>query len=97
LRSTVSWTTRKQSIVSLSSTEAEYIAFSHAVCEAIWIMNIMEDIGYQQYQPMKIYEDNQACIHMAEEPREPKRMKHLDVRYNFIREVIEGGRIQMSS
>jgi transposase InsO family protein len=93
--STVSWTTRKQSTVSLSSTEAEYIALSHAVCEAIWIMNIMEDIGYQQDQPMKIYEDNQACIRIAEEPREHKRMKHLDVRYNFIREVIQGGRIQI--
>jgi hypothetical protein len=84
--STVSWTTRKQSTVSLSSTEAEFIALSHAVCEAIWIMNIMEDIGYQQDHPMKIYEGNQACIRIAEEAREHKRMKHLGVRYNFIRE-----------
>jgi hypothetical protein len=44
---------------------------------------------------MKIYEDNQACIRIAEEPREHNRIKHLDVRHNFIREVIQGGRIQM--
>jgi hypothetical protein len=44
---------------------------------------------------MKIYEYNQGCIRIAEEPREPNRIKHLDVRHNFIREVIQGGRIQM--
>lgn len=84
----VSWSTRKQVTVALSSTEAEYVALSSAACEAVWIRGFLQNIGIKIEQPTKIYEDNQACIGIAEEPREHKRMKHIDIKYNKIRELI---------
>lgn len=86
--STVSWMTRKQSTVSLSSTEAEFIALSTAACEAIWIGGVLRELNVELIEPITMYEDNQACIHIAEEPREHRRMKHIDVKFNHIRELI---------
>lgn len=87
----VSWMTRKQATISLSSTEAEYISLSQAACEAIWLKNLLEELGVVFKHPITLFEDNQSCIHIAEEPRDQKRMKHLDIRYHFIREKIQEG------
>lgn len=92
--STVSWLSRKQPTVSLSSTESEYIALSTAACEAIWISALLNELNINSKSTV-IYEDNQACIKIAEEPREHKRMKHIDIKYNFIREVIRNGKIKI--
>ncbi|XP_055605684.1 uncharacterized protein LOC129753859 [Uranotaenia lowii] len=86
---TVLWTSRKQPTVSLSSTEAEYISLSQAACDAIWLRNILAEFGIKNIAPITVHEDNQSCIHIATEPRDQKRMKHLDIRYNFIRECIQ--------
>lgn len=93
--SAVSWTSKKQSTVSLSSTEAEYIALCHAACEIVWLQQFLIEIGMSLVLPTVVYEDNQACIRISEEPREHKRMKHIDTKYNFIREKIQEGKIQM--
>lgn len=90
----VSWLSRKQATVSLSSTEAEYIALSTATCESIWINSLLNEINIVNKQTI-IFEDNQACIKIAEEPREHKRMKHIDIKYNFIREVIRDGKLKV--
>uniref|UniRef100_A0AAG5CQQ5 Reverse transcriptase Ty1/copia-type domain-containing protein n=1 Tax=Anopheles atroparvus TaxID=41427 RepID=A0AAG5CQQ5_ANOAO len=92
---TISWTTRKQTTVALSSTEAEYVSLSQSSCEAIWLKNLLSQFGIVKDIPLIIYEDNQSCICIAEEPRDQKRMKHLDIRYNFIRECIENGIISV--
>lgn len=83
--------TRKQSSVALSSTEAEYVSLSHAVCEAIWLRNLILELGIKLDQPVVLHEDNQSCICIAQEPRDHKRMKHVDIRYNFIREKLQDG------
>lgn len=91
----VSWTSRKQSTVNLSSTEAEYVALTEAVCEAKWIRQLLTELGIGCNVPTQISEDNQSCIKIAEEPRGHKRMKHIDIKYNFIRDVIANGEIQI--
>lgn len=85
---TVSWLSRKQSTVSLSSTEAEYIALAEAVCEAKWLRSLLNEMGIECTEPTTIYEDNQSCITIAEEPRKHQRMKHVNIKYNFIRDAI---------
>lgn len=85
---TISWSSRKQATVSLSSTEAEYIALAQGSCEAMWLRNLLQDLKVKCDGPTILYEDNQSCIRVAEEPREHKRMKHIDVKYNFIRDAI---------
>lgn len=89
----VLWTTRKQSTVSLSSTEAEYVSLSQAACDAMWLRNILGDLGITCSSPTVLYEDNQSCIYIASEPRDQKRLKHLDIRFHFIRECIQNGEI----
>lgn len=92
---TVSWASRKQSTVSLSSTEAEYIALTEAICEQKWIKKLLTEFKIDSEEPVVIFEDNQSCIKIADEPKERKRMKHLDIKYNFIREVIANGEVQL--
>jgi hypothetical protein len=67
------------------------MAASAAVQEAIYMRRLLGDIGYQQEQPTVIYEDNQGCIALSENPVEHKRTKHIDIRYHFTRERVESG------
>lgn len=90
----VSWSSRKQSIVALSTTEAEYVAASSAACEALWFTKIINDLGHHLSEPVKLYEDNQACIFMTRNP-ETKRTKHIDVRYHFLRECVWSGKLSL--
>jgi hypothetical protein len=87
----VSWASKLQPTVAVSSAEAEYMAASAAVQEAIYMRRLLGDIGYQQEQPTVIYEDNQGCIALSENPVEHKRTKHIDIRYHFTRERVESG------
>lgn len=91
----VSWCSRKQATISQSSTEAEYIALAQAVNEAKWIRSILGEIGIKIGTPITIFEDNQSCIRIAEEPREHKRMKHIDIKYCFIRDEIANGTVKV--
>lgn len=92
---TVSWLSQKQPTVSLSSTEAEYLALSNGVCEAKWLRCLLKELGHECNTPTTIFEDNQSCIKVAEEPRGHKRMKHIDVKYNFIREAVANKEVEL--
>jgi hypothetical protein len=85
----ISWVSKKQSIVALSTTEAEYIATTHAAKEAIWIRKLMSELGHEQKQPTTIFEDNKSCIALANNPVFHMRTKHIDIQYHFIREAIK--------
>lgn len=89
----VSWNSRKQPTVALSSTEAEYMALSGAVQEAIWLRQLLRDLGYAQQGATPIYEDNQGCINLANNPVSHSRTKHIDIRHHFVRERLESGDI----
>lgn len=91
---TVSWCTKKQQTVSLSSTEAELISLNVAAKEGIWISNLLSEIGVY-VEPFVIYEDNIPCIKVAEEPRNHQRMKHIDIKYMYIRELVKNGRVRI--
>lgn len=85
---TVSWCTRKQQCVTLSSTEAEYVALSSAVCEALWLRKLLNDL-HIELLITPIFEDNISCINIAKDPVYHKRSKHIDVKFHHIRENIE--------
>lgn len=97
---TISWASRKQPTVSKSSTEAEYMALTEAISECEWIKKLLVDLKVKFEDTVAIYEDNTSCIKIAEEPREYKRMKHLDVKYMFVRDFVQKKKynlIQISS
>lgn len=95
--SPVIWCSRKQSIVSLSSTEAEYVALAVATGEACWLRGILQDIMGSHYlkQPVTIFEDNQSTMRVAKTPENKRRLKHVDVKYHFIKEKISNGTIDI--
>lgn len=84
----ISWTSRVQKTIALSSTEAEYMALSDCSRQVIWIKNLLGEIGYK-LGPLPICGDNQGSIFMAQNPVTEKRSKHINIRYHYIREVVE--------
>ena len=91
----VSWMSRKQNCVSLSSTEAEYIALSEAVKEFSWICELIKDFHEPVPKPTIIFEDNQGCIKLANNERMGRNTKHINTRYNFVKEFVENGSIKL--
>ena len=87
----VSWTSQRQKCVSLSSTEAEYIAASEAVKGIMWITLLIKSLSTTGGEQPILYIDNQSAIRLVKNPEFHKRTKHIDVRYHFIREKYEDG------
>ncbi|GMG39212.1 unnamed protein product [Aspergillus oryzae] len=90
----ISWRSKKQRTVALSSTEAEYMALTEATQEAIWLKAFLCELGEMKSdEAVKIYEDNQGSIALAKNPEFHKRTKHIDIRYHFVREKVEDGQV----
>eukprot|EP00253_Pinus_taeda_P020111 PITA_20111 len=85
----VSWYSRKQRFVALSSTEANYMAASLAACEAIWMRKILVRLFGSHLDPTMIYCDNQTCIKLSANPVFHDRSKHIDIRYHHIRDCAQ--------
>lgn len=90
----ITWASRKQNTVALSTTESEYVAASEAAKEILWLRQLLCDIGQPQ-NSVCLYIDNQSTIKLIHNPVYHKRSKHIDVRYNFIREKVEENIIEI--
>ncbi len=87
---TVSWVSKLQKKVALSTTEAEYVAVTEASKEMIWLRSFLEELG-QKLDDSTLHCDSQSAIHLAKNPVYHSRTKHIQVRYHFIRSVLEDG------
>jgi len=65
----ITWSSKKQNAVSLSSTEAEYTAMAHAAHEAIWLRNLFEELNFPQHKPTILFGDNQSALPIARDPQ----------------------------
>ena len=90
----VSWKSTLQSIVALSTTEVEYMATTEAVKEAIWLQGLLDELGFRQ-KHIKVHCDSQSAIHLAKNQVYHARTKHIDVKYHFVREILEKDHIQI--
>ena len=95
--SLVSWRSKLQKTVSLSSTQAEYQAVSEACREILWVLSVFTELPIPDKikLPVLIMEDNQGCIAMAKNPVKHERNKHIDVKHHFIRDLVESGVISL--
>ena len=85
----VSWFSRKQSTVALSTTEAEYIAACMAAREAICLRKLLAGLSGQSLEPTVIHCDNQSCVKMSINPVQHDRTKHVEMKYHYIREMVQ--------
>ncbi|GKV33525.1 hypothetical protein SLEP1_g42028 [Rubroshorea leprosula] len=76
----ISWSSKKQPIVTLSTTEAEYVAATSCACQVIWLRRIMEELELNQHEATSIYCDNSSAIKLSKNPVLHRRSKHIHVR-----------------
>lgn len=91
--SPISWKSKKQTVVSRSSAEAEYRAIALTTCEITWISALLHDMGVDNLPPTILKCDNQAAIAIAANPVHHERTKHIEVDCHFIRDKIASGSI----
>jgi ATP-binding cassette subfamily B (MDR/TAP) protein 1 len=90
----VSWKSKLQEVVTLSTTEAEYVAATEASKEMIWLDRFMGELGKGRDDSI-LWSDSQSAIHLARNAAFHERTKHIQLRYHFIREVLESGLLKL--
>jgi len=90
----ISWSSKRQPTIALSTIEAEYMASTQATKEAIWMTKLMKELGYmKEKKAMVIRCDKQGAISLTKNPTQHARTKHIDVQHHFVREQVENGEV----
>eukprot|EP00873_Tetraselmis_striata_P039364 jgi/Tetstr1/459628/TSEL_004984.t1 len=89
----VSWKSQLQATVALSTAEAEYMALCAAVCEALFLRELLRELCCAQSEATVIFEDNQSCIALTRNPMTHGRSKHIAIKYHFTREKVLSGEV----
>ena len=91
----LSWSSNKQPMVSLSTTEAEFIATTSCVCQAIWLRRILEGFSHAQHDSTTVYCDNSSTFKLSKNLVMHGRCKHIDVCFHFLRELTKDEIVKM--
>ena len=86
---------KKIKLITLSSTESEYVALCEASREIIWLRNLLADLGFQQLAPTTVFQDNKSTIEMVHGHRNHRASKHISPKYHFTGECVEDGLIAL--
>ena len=92
----VSWQSKRQPSVSLATADAEYVGLSQAGREAMWLRAMLGELGYGPKDPTVLYGDNQASIVIALNPVAHTRSKQIDIRFHYVRELVEREAIRIT-
>ena len=84
----INWLSKRQTTVALSTAESEYIALFEGTKEAVWLRQLYNSIGQQSSTPLTIRVDNTSADAIANNSKSSKRVKHMDIKYHFVREAI---------
>jgi hypothetical protein len=91
----ISWSSKKQPIVTLSTTEAEYVAAASCACQCIWLRNVLKHLSVTQSHSTVIRCDNSSSIKLSKNPIMHGRCKHIDVRFHFLRDLTKDGVVEL--
>lgn len=91
----ITWYSKKQSHVALSTAEAEYSSMANAAREAIWLRNLLSELGHPQGGATTLHGDNQSALAIAKQAQYHQRSKHFDTRNHFIRDCAKNGTIDL--
>ena len=92
----VSWSSKKQPVVTLSTTEAEYIAAAYCACQCIWIQRVLEKLSLEEQKNTLILCDDNSTIKLSKNPVFHGRSKHIDIKFHFLRDLVKEGTIKLS-
>jgi len=87
----VTWRSKKQKVVALSSAEAEFRGMAKGLCELLWIRRLLSEIGFTPKSRMNLYCDNKAAIAISQNPIQHDRTKHIEIDRHFIKQNLEEG------
>ncbi|KAM1135997.1 hypothetical protein ACFX2B_033758 [Malus domestica] len=85
----VTWHNKKQTVVARSSAEAEYRAMASTAIKLIWLKSLQLDLGFPSNEPMPMFCDNQAAIHITSNPVFHERTKHIEVDCHYVRAQVQ--------
>ena len=91
----VTWRSKKQTCVALSTAETEYIALASAAQKSLWLQQLLKDLKKEPAKAMVIFENNQSAISLSKNPQFHGRVKHINVEHHFIREQVSKGKIEL--
>lgn len=91
----VSWSSKRQSIVPLSTTEAEFVVATTCACQAISLRKILEELKFKRMGATIIFCDNNSVIGLSKNPVLHGRSKHIDVKYYFLRDLNNDGVVDL--
>ena len=89
----MSWSSKKQEIVSLSTTESDYVAATHAAKEALWLRLLIGELFVPFDEPTTLFSDNQSAIALTKDHQYHTHTKHINIHFHVIRWVVENGKI----
>ncbi|GMI74986.1 cysteine-rich RLK (RECEPTOR-like protein kinase) 8 [Hibiscus trionum] len=92
----VTWKSKKQTVVSRSSAEAEFRALALGICEGIWLLKFLRELGMAQDESFEIFCDNQSTIQIAKNPVQHDRTKHIEIDRHFIAEKLAKGTVSLN-
>lgn len=91
----ISWCSRKEPVIALSSCEIEYIVASLCVCQAVWLMNLLEEMGNSEGETVTLLVDNVFAINLSKNLIAHGRSKHIEMRFHYLRELVREGRLRL--
>ncbi|TFY52170.1 hypothetical protein EVJ58_g10162 [Rhodofomes roseus] len=91
----VSWASKRQEIISLSTTESEYVAITHASKEALWLRSLIGQVFAPFTEPVPLNSDNLSAISLTQDHQYHARTKHIDIRFHFIRWIIQDKKLML--
>ena len=87
----ISWPSKKQPVVTLSTTEAEFVAAASCACQAVWLRRILKGFNHVQSGGTTIFCDSSSAIELSKNPVLHGRSKHIDIRFHFLHELTKEG------
>jgi len=90
-----SWSSKKESVVALSSCEAEYIAASMTTCQAQWINMLLMELQLMKDEKMELRIDSKSAIDLAKHPVAHGRSKHIGTKFHFLRDPVNKGKLEV--
>ncbi|XP_059067900.1 secreted RxLR effector protein 161-like [Cryptomeria japonica] len=93
----ISWSSKKQSAIALSSTEGEYRGAVNAAIEAIWLQNILPELNITFRKTTVLFCDNQSAIQISRNPVHHRHTKHIEIHMHYIRELIQSRSLTFST